>query len=89
MRPVLVIRVSENQEAERKGPRAAVRKVNAFPVRIAQLDPANLGSQDAHLVGEGDTGLEYCIKTVSKTPRAPAAEYICARLADAKWTRRC
>lgn len=58
-------------------------QLSAIPIRIISTVPASLGSADAALFGEGDTGVEYCIKTVSKTPKAPAAEYICHCLAAA------
>lgn len=60
-----------------------MRQVSAFPIRLIHTDPANLGSADADFFGEGDNGLEYCVKTVAKTPAAPAAEYICHQLAAA------
>lgn len=58
-----------------------MRQKDAFPVQIIQQDPANLGTADAALFGDGENGLQYCIKTSSKTPWAPAAEYICNELA--------
>jgi hypothetical protein len=58
-----------------------LRQTNAFPVQIIQEDPANLGTADADRFGDGEDGLQYCIKTCAKTPRAPAAEYICNSLA--------
>lgn len=58
-------------------------QLSAIPIKIISTVPASLGSADADLFGEGDTGIEYCIKTVSKTPMAPAAEYVCHCLANA------
>lgn len=55
--------------------------MSAFPVQIIQEDPANLGTADADRFGDGDNGLQYCIKTCAKTPNAPAAEYMCNGLA--------
>ena len=52
-----------------------------FPVKIRSCDPANLGSADADLVGMGDDGQDYIIKTVEKTPNVPASEWFCHRLA--------
>jgi hypothetical protein len=54
-----------------------MRQLSSLPVRIIQLDPANLSTGDAAFFGTGDNGLDYCIKTVDKTPAIPAAEYIC------------
>ena len=54
-----------------------MRQLSSLPVRIIQLDPPDLPSADAAFYGTGDNGLDYCIKTVAKTPNAPAAEYIC------------
>jgi hypothetical protein len=59
-----------------------MRQVSALPVRIIDLDPANLGTADAALFGMGDNGLDYCIKTVEKTPAVPAAELVCHALAE-------
>jgi hypothetical protein len=59
-----------------------LRQVNAFPVRLVQVDPANLGTADAAFFGQGDNGLDYCVKTVAKTPAVPAAELLCHLLAE-------
>jgi hypothetical protein len=59
-----------------------LRQVNAFPIRLTSIDPANLGTADAALFGTGDNGLDYCVKTVAKTPNVPAAELICYSLAE-------
>ena len=59
-----------------------MRQLNAFPIRLMSVDPANLGTADAACFGTGDNGVDYCIKTVEKTPRVPAAELICYSLAD-------
>jgi hypothetical protein len=55
---------------------------NLFPVKIRACDPANLGSADAALTGMGDDGHDYVIKTVEKTPGAPAAEWFCQSLCE-------
>jgi hypothetical protein len=56
-------------------------QISAFPVRLVQLDPANLGTADAAWFAEGANGVEYCVKTVARTPAVPAAEFICHTLA--------
>ena len=56
-------------------------KAGLFPVNIRSCDPANLGSADADLIGMGDDGQDYIIKTVEKTPDVPASEWFCHRLA--------
>jgi hypothetical protein len=58
-----------------------LRQIDAFPVRLVSIDPPNLASVDAAWFGTGDNGLDYCVKTIEKTPHAPAAELICYRLA--------
>ena len=55
--------------------------MNAFPVHLVQVDPANLGTADAAFFAQGANGLDYCVKTVAKTPGAPATELICNSLA--------
>lgn len=57
-------------------------KAGLFPVNIRSCDPANLGSADAALIGMGDDGFDYVIKTVEKTPNVPASEWFCHRLSD-------
>jgi hypothetical protein len=59
-----------------------LRQLSAFPIPLISVDPANLGTADAALFGTGDNGLDYCVKTVDKTPRVPGAELICYRLAE-------
>ena len=54
-----------------------------FPLRIVSQQPANLGSADCHLIGEGDDGIDYAIKRVSDGARIPASEFICNSLAQA------
>jgi hypothetical protein len=56
-------------------------QTNAFPVHLVQVDPANLGTADAAFFAQGANGLDYCVKTVAKTPAAPAAELICNSMA--------
>lgn len=53
-----------------------------FPVNIRSFDPANMGTADAALIGMGDDGFDYVIKTVEKTPNVPASEWFCHRLSD-------
>ncbi len=60
-----------------------MQQISAFSVRIVQVDPRNLATCDAAFFGEGENGLEYCVKTVEKTPAVPAAEYLCHTLAAA------
>jgi hypothetical protein len=57
-------------------------KAGLFHVNIRSCDPANLGSADAALVGMGDDGFDYVIKTVEKTPNVPASEWLCHRLSE-------
>lgn len=57
-------------------------KAGLFRVNIRSCDPANLGSADAALIGMGDDGFDYVIKTVEKTPNVPASEWFCHRLSD-------
>lgn len=57
-------------------------KAGLFHVNIRSCDPANLGSADADLIGMGDDGFDYVIKTVEKTPNVPASEWFCHRLSD-------
>lgn len=59
-----------------------MRQLTAFPVPLISVDPANLGTVDAALFGTADTGIEYCVKTVAKTPQVPGAEFICYSLAE-------
>ena len=58
-----------------------MRQLNAFPIHLVQVDPANLGTADAAFFAQGANGLEYCVKSVAKTPSAPAAELVCNSLA--------
>ena len=41
-------------------------KAGLFHVNIRSCDPANLGSADADLIGMGDDGFGYVIKTVKR-----------------------
>jgi hypothetical protein len=66
----------------RPGSRNTLRQLSAFPVPLISVDPANLGTADAALFGSADNGIEYCVKTVEKTPRVPGAELICYSLAE-------
>jgi len=52
-----------------------------IPLNVVQLDPSNLGSADCDYIGRADDGMEYAIKTISKNPLTPAAEWFCHGLA--------
>lgn len=57
-------------------------KAGLLRVNIRACDPADLGSADADLIGMGDDGFDYVIKTIEKTPNVPASEWFCHRLAE-------
>ena len=54
-----------------------------FPIEVRSTYPPPVNSSaDAAFHGIGENGIEYVIKTVPKTPHAPAAEWFCHRFAD-------
>ena len=54
-----------------------------FPIRIRYELPANFGTADLKLVGRGDDGYEYALKTIEDGPLLPATEWVCHQLCRA------
>jgi hypothetical protein len=60
----------------------APQQLEIFPVEIMKTWPS-AGGADSAFVGEGRDRMKYNIKTVTKTPNVPAAEWFCHHLAEA------
>jgi hypothetical protein len=58
-------------------------KCSLFPLKTISEDPAHLNSADAELIVTAEDGLDYVVKTTSRSPSIPAAEWIGQSLADA------
>ena len=52
-----------------------------FPLKLIRADPSSLGTADCDYIGRAEDGLDYAVKTVTKNPATPAAEWFCYKLA--------
>lgn len=57
------------------------QQLELYTVEIVKLMPTKGGADSAH-TGEGRDGMKYNIKTVTKTPAVPGAEWFCHHLAE-------